>query len=169
LKEWKEGILPNADIVIWNYALHYNNLQEYERDMRDLLTLLEQHKATVTSVFRETGAQFFPRGSFDKAVQAADDGSWECSELTDENAYGAHNTIWQQNLLMMRLIPEVAPSVKYWPFYNITKPRHKFMEQRFCQAEGRLNNPEATCLDCSHFLATPTFFAKLFSDLYTII
>ena len=105
------------------------------------------------SVFREISAQAFDKtGSWAPGA----DKTTRCAETPPEVAFD--NTVWQQNQLLWKLAHKHR--VPVLPFYNTTLPRWDVREERFCEYEGRRNNPDAVCTDCTHLCWTPTLWAR---------
>jgi hypothetical protein len=96
-----------------------------------------------TAVFREISAQAFDKtGSWTPGA----DKTTRCAETPPEVAHS--NLVSQQNHLLWELAHK--HQVPILPFYNTTLPRWNMREEKFCEAEGRRNNPESECTDCKY-------------------
>jgi hypothetical protein len=57
------------------------------------------------------------------------------------------NIVFKQNKLLWRLAEK--HKVPMMSFYNTTLPRWNVREEKFCEYEGRRNNPDSLCTDCT--------------------
>lgn len=106
------------------------------------------------ALFREISAQAYDKtGAW---TPGSDKQSTRCAETPAEVAYD--NLVWRQNQLLWRLAHK--HQVPILPFYNLTLPRWNMREEKFCEFEGRKNNPDAVCTDCTHVCVTPTLWAS---------
>lgn len=137
-------MLAVSDVLVVNHGLHYHNETEYAVDMGlffEKLAKFNQQPGKV-AVFRETSAQAFDKtGSWTPGA----DKTPRCAETPLEVAYD--NLVWRQNQLLWRLAQN--HHVPILPFYNTTLPRWNMREELFCQFEGRINNPDSVCCDCT--------------------
>jgi hypothetical protein len=107
------------------------------------------------AIFRETSAQLFPEsGAYTPGANKNSDAL--CAPMSPDVAHD--NFVARQNQFVHSSADELG-NVPVMPFYNITLDRYNSLEQRFCEFDARRFNPEAACLDCTHFCATPTFWA----------
>lgn len=150
------AFLSLADIVVVNYGLHYNQMEEYLDAMDQLFKQFKDFNAMPgkNALFREISAQAFENtGAY---TPGADKVGGGCAP-TPEAAFD--NFVVQQNALVATLAHK--HQVPMLGFYNTTLPRWNSREERFCEFEGRRNNPEAVCLDCKHYF--PAFFLIIYS------
>jgi hypothetical protein len=114
------------------------------------------------AVFREISAQAFDKtGSWTTGA----DKTTQCAATPPNVAYD--NIVWRQNQLLWKLAHK--HQVPMLPFYNLTIPRWNMREEKFCEFEGRRNNPEMECTDCTHLCVTPTLWASQVSALDDIV
>jgi hypothetical protein len=150
------AFLSLADIVVVNYGLHYNSMDEYRPVMDQLFKQLKDFNEMPgkTALFREISAQAFENtGAY---TPGADKVGGGCAPTPPEHAHD--NDVVQQNALVSTLAKQYE--VPMLEFYNTTLPRWNAREERFCEYEGRRNNPNAVCLDCTHLCWTPTLWAR---------
>jgi hypothetical protein len=159
-----EALLSIADVVVINYGLHYHNMSEYAEDMDALLSQMRafNEKQGKRALFREISAQAFDgTGSY---VPGAERGAG-CAPTPPDKAYD--NFVVQQNKLIHQIAREYDVDVV--PFYDTTLPRWNMREERFCEIEGRRNNPDTVCCDCTHLCVTPTLWAQEVDVLETYL
>lgn len=150
------AFLSLSDVVVVNYGLHYNSMDEYRLAMDQLFKQLKDFNKLPgkTALFREISAQAFEgTGAYTPGADKAGGG---CAPTPPDRAYD--NFVVQQNAIMWSMAEKNR--VPMLEFYNTTLPRWAVREERFCQAEGRRNNPESVCLDCTHLCFTPTLWAS---------
>lgn len=157
------AFLELCDVCVVNYGLHYNNQTEYEQSMNDVFSQLQTFNRQTgrKAVFREISAQAF-EGSGAYSPGADKRTTSDCAPTPPEAAYD--NFVSRQNALLHRLSSEYG--VPVLEFYNTTLKRWDMREARFCQYEGRRNDPNSVCLDCTHLCATPTLWASEVNKLF---
>lgn len=166
--DW-EFMLKHGEVFVFDFGLHYQTIDEYEVDMLWLFERISNTKGK-TGVYWELPAQHFPKGSYDAATQKNDEGTMVCGVGDPAMLYNAEsNTVWNKTVIAHRMIREHNFNILALPFYNLTSVRGDMTEGRFCQAEGRRINPDNVCLDCTHYCHTPLLWAKVASDLYSVL
>jgi hypothetical protein len=171
-----------ADVLVVNYGLHYNPggkrdlATHYAADMARLFAMLDAWAAAGegrVALFRETGAQAFPRtGAFEAAQEAARTGaehismnwSYPCEPMSAHVT--RRNLVMERNAVVVRL-GAAAARVRVVPWYADTARRWAQHVGRRCQfrkqAAGQLRPDH--CADCTHFCWTPLLYARAAHDL----
>jgi hypothetical protein len=159
------AFLSLSDVAIVNYGLHYHDQDEFEASMEDVFSQMHDFNARPEkmAVFREISAQAYDKtGAW---TPGSDKQSTRCTATPPEVAYD--NAVWRQNQLLWRLAQK--HQVPMLAFYNTTLPRWDVREERFCEYEGRRNNPDAVCTDCTHLCITPTLWASQVNALSDLV
>lgn len=124
-----------ADVIILNWGLHYQVMDQYRKDLSSAFEVLNAHAAQPGKavLFSETGAQHFKAsdargystGEWENRDKSADT-QCKCQPIEDFNVN-----------VRNRVLREVAggaayPNIRTLPFYELTKPRWRWHFGNWC-------------------------------------
>jgi len=148
-----------ADVIILNWGLHYQKMEDYQRDLLNAFTVLDALAAQPGKavLYSETGAQHFkasdPRGYATGEWEGRDmstDASCTCKPIEDFNV-NARNRVLRSVLMSGKF-----PHIRTLPFYDLTRPRWRW---HFGNCTHRPNGWNYhTCCDCTHFCFSPAMW-----------
>ena len=154
--------VATADVVLINWGLHYQKMDEYREALTQAFDVFEKHAATPgrAVVFQETGAQHFKAsdrrgygtGEWEHRDKSADT-HCTCSAIEDFNVNVRNAVLWG--------VLDGAGRTKYphlhiLPFYNLTRPRYRWHFGNCTQRPNGWNY--YTCCDCTHFCYSPNMW-----------
>lgn len=180
----------DADVLVFNFGLHYHDPHAYRRAVRAALRALDDFAARPgrAAVFRETSAQHFPvaSGDYDEAIRRDPMLVRSSANLTDEdmqtvkvrqrwsgpsmcqalmgqhaNATNVQHRSWRNGVLH-DLYRELAPRhVHLQAFEDLTAERWDYHASTKWSESYRM-----WISDCTHFCFSPRFWDLSFHSLY---
>ena len=165
-----DASMMTADVIVFNWGLHYADLEKYSDDLVFAFEKLEKHASQKGKVvlFVETAAQHFKSddrsgykstGEFEDRDKSLD--QCACSATEDYNV-NRRNKVLHDVIQSGRF-----PNVHVLPFYNLTRPRWRW---HFGNCTHRPTGWKfETCCDCTHFCHSPTFWGAHMYNLITRI
>ena len=176
--------VATADVVLINWGLHYQKMDEYREALTQAFDVFEKHAATPgrAVVFQETGAQHFKAsdrrgygtGEWEHRDKSADT-HCTCSAIEDFNVNVRNAVLWG---VLDGAGRSKYPHLHILPFYNLTRPRYRWhfgnCTQRpngwnyYTCCDVRRRRPRARparqsltrrdAAQCTHFCFSPTMW-----------
>lgn len=121
--------VATADVVILNWGLHYQRMEQYSAELEAAMAVLDAHAAKPGKavLFSETGAQHFKASD----ARGYTTGEWENRDKASDS-YCTCKPIEDFNVnVRNRVLNTVLASGKFphlltLPFYDLTKPRWRW-------------------------------------------
>jgi len=161
-----KAAIGTADVVLLNWGLHYQKMDEYSRDLNAAFQVLNEYAAKPGKavLFQETGAQHFkasdPRGY--------NTGEWEYRDKSADQQCSCQPTedfnVNARNRALMEVLGSGRyPHLRMVPFYNLTRPRWRWHFGNCTQRPNGWNY--YTCCDCTHFCYSPSMWGAHLHNL----
>mmetsp|Transcript_15089 Transcript_15089/g.32231 ORF Transcript_15089/g.32231 Transcript_15089/m.32231 type:complete len:443 (+) Transcript_15089:256-1584(+) len=162
--------VSSADVILLNWGLHYQRLNEYRDNLHSAFQAFEEHAAQPGKafVFQETGAQHF-KTSDRRGYRT---GEWEFRDKSTDTLCQCQATEDFNVNSRNRVLYEVLGSGKYrhlqvLPFYNLTRPRWRWHFGNCTQRPNGWNY--YTCCDCTHFCYSPAMWGAHMYNLLAVL